>query len=70
MQKIQKIENFERKSKMSHGQNVVFGISGNLAAKLVFSKIMPADANIRNRDALKFCNPNFVQNLQKSVKIQ
>tara|TARA_A100001015_G_scaffold87538_1_gene97404 strand:+ start:104 stop:364 length:261 start_codon:yes stop_codon:yes gene_type:complete len=28
---------------MSHGQNVLFGVSGNLAAKFVFhSKILPA----------------------------
>ena len=39
--KIQKIENFEGKLKMSLRQNALFGVSGNLE-KLVFSKILPA----------------------------
>ena len=67
-QKSQKNENFERKSKMSHGQNVVFGISGNLA-KLVFSKISPAGLDIWNQLAFYFCSPIFLQNLPKSIKI-
>ena len=54
--KIQKIENFEGKLKMYLRQNALFGISGNLA-KLVFPKISPADANIRNGDVFHFCNP-------------
>ena len=65
--KIQKYQNFERKLKMSHGQNVVFGISGNLE-KLVFPKNLPAVLNIRNQDALNFCNPNFLQNFAKFLK--
>ena len=40
--KIAKNENFEEKLKMPLGQNVGFGISGNLA-KLVFSKILSWD---------------------------
>ena len=68
IEKFRKIENFERKLKMSHDQNVLFGVSGNLA-KLVFSKILPEDLNIRNQNALRFCNPIFLQNLSKISKI-
>ena len=39
--KIQKNENFGGKLKMPYGQNMLFGVSGNLA-KLVFPKILPA----------------------------
>ena len=63
---------------MSHGQNAVFGISGNLA-KLVFAKILPADASIRNqlvfyfsKSVLQFVLPNirnFPQNLLQITKL-
>ena len=53
---------------MSLRQNMLFGISGNLE-KLVFPKILPADANIRNGDVFYFRNPIFLQNFAKFLKI-
>ena len=44
-------------------QNVLFGVSGNLA-KLVFPKILPADAKIRNELVFCFANPISFQILQ------
>ena len=43
--KIQKNENLERKLKMSHGQNALFGVSGNLATLVFFKNLAGSFAN-------------------------